>query len=288
MTSHDFPTPLVSTAWLSQHLGDAGVKVLDVTMYLPNAGRDAEAEYLAEHIPGAVFADIGWLSDDTAPFPHTFPNARVFAERIGQLGVGSDDAVVVYDASGQNFSAPRLWFVLRAFGHQRVSVLDGGLPKWKTDGHAVNAELPAVAPGVFKPQLHANRLRDIGVMRTNVLSHDEQVVDARSPGRFAATEPEPRAGVRGGHIPGSVNVHYAKLVNADGTLRSKNELRDMVQSAGLDLSKPIVASCGTGVTACAVVLALDVLGVNNTAVFDGSWTEWGSATDTPVETGPAR
>lgn len=287
MTSSAFPAPLVSTGWLSQHLSDPTVKVLDVTMYLPNQGKDAKAEYLERHIPGAVFADLGWLSDETAPYPHTFPKAAVFAERIGSLGVGSEHSVVVYDSSGQNFSAPRLWYVLRALGHERVSVLDGGLKKWLAEGRAVEANAPTITPAKFDARYNEQRLRDLANMRRNLETHAEQVVDARSPGRFQATEPEPRAGVRGGHIPGSVSVHYAKLVNADGTLKPTNELRDIVEEAGLDTSKPIVASCGTGVTACAVVLALDVIGVNNAAVFDGSWTEWGSATDTPVAMGPA-
>ena len=288
MTTSNFPTPLVSTSWLAEHLHDADVRVLDVTMYLPNQQRDAKAEYAAQHIPGARFADLSWLSDETAPFPHTFPKPDVFATRIGALGVGNDSAVVVYDSSGQNFSAPRLWYMLRAMGHARVSVLDGGLKKWLADGNAVDADVVTSTPATFDAHLQSSRLRDIAHMRANLASHAEQVVDARSPGRFQATEPEPRAGVRGGHIPGSVNVHYATLVNGDGTLRSADELRAIVSDAGLDTTQPIVASCGTGVTACAVVLALDVLGVPNAGVFDGSWTEWGSATDTPVETGAAR
>ena len=287
-TPAPFPTPLVSTAWLAEHLHDASVKVLDVTMYLPNQQREAKAEYQAAHIPGARFADLGWLSDESAPFPHTFPKPDVFAERIGTLGVSNDDAVVVYDSSGQNFSAPRLWYMLRVMGHPRVSVLDGGLKKWRAENRAVDANVPTITPAKFFAHLDGARLRDIDDVRSNLESHAEQVVDARSPGRFQATEPEPRAGVRGGHIPGSVNVHYATLVNTDGTVRNEDELRRIVQESGLDVSKPIVASCGTGVTACAVVLALDIIGVKNAAVFDGSWTEWGSATNTPVETGPAK
>lgn len=287
MPSFASPTPLVSTVWLADHLAEDAVKTLDVTMYLPNAGKDAKAEYAERHIPGAVFADLAWLSDDSAPYPHTFPKAELFAERMGALGVGASDAIVVYDSSGQNFSAPRLWYMLRAFGHTRVSVLDGGLRKWMAEGLPVTAVATPVTPATFAANFDASRLRDIEAMRANVDSRAEQVVDARSPGRFAATEPEPRAGVRGGHIPGSVNVHYATLVNGDGTLKDEDELRDIIERAGLDTSKPIVASCGTGVTACAVALALDTMGVP-AALFDGSWTEWGSASDTPVETGNAR
>jgi thiosulfate/3-mercaptopyruvate sulfurtransferase len=288
MSRDSLLTPLVSTAWLASHLQEPWLRVVDATMYLPNAGRDARAEYLAGHIPGAVFADIGWLSDEKAPYPHTMLAADTFATRMGSLGIGSSHAIVVYDSSGQNFSAPRLWWMLRIFGHQAVAVLDGGLPKWIAEGRAVDAAVPEVVPAAFEAHLDTSRLRDLSFVRDNIARQQAQIVDARSPGRFEATEPEPRAGVRGGHIPGSKNVHYARLVNADGTMRNASELRAIVADAGLDTAQPIVASCGTGVTACAVLLALDVIGDSNTALFDGSWTEWGSATDTPVETGPAR
>ncbi|MBL0171092.1 MAG: 3-mercaptopyruvate sulfurtransferase [Gemmatimonadaceae bacterium] len=287
MSIESFPTPLVSTAWLAAHLDHSWVKVIDASTYLPNAGRDARAEYLAAHIPGAVFCDIGWISDETAPFPHTLPTAPVFAERMGSLGISSNDAIIVYDGSGQNFSAPRLWWMLRVFGHHRVAVLDGGLRKWGQEGHAVDAHVQAVTPATFTAHLDVNRVRDIDAMRANLDTRREQVVDARSPGRFEGAEAEPRAGVRGGHIPHSVNLHYARLVRDDGTMRSVDELRRLVADVGLDVLRPITASCGTGVTACAVALALEVLGKSDTAVYDGSWTEWGSMTDTPVATGPA-
>ncbi len=288
MTSQSLPTPLVSVAWLAEHLGQPWLRVVDASMYLPNAGRNARAEYDAQHIPGAVFCDIGDISDENAAWPHTLLPADVFAQRIGALGVGSEHAIVVYDSSGQNFSAPRLWWMLRTFGHARVAVLDGGLPKWIASGNPVSADAVSATPATFRAQPHPERWRDIAQMRDNLTTHREQVADARSPGRFEATEPEPRAGVRGGHIPGAVSVHYAKLVNSDGTLRSAVELNEIMRDANLDLNKPIVASCGTGVTACAIMLALDVLGVEDKAVFDGSWTEWGSTPDVPVATGPAR
>ena len=280
-----FPTPLVSTEWLAAHLGDSRVKVIDASSYLPNAGRDARGEYLAGHIPGAVFCDLGWISDETAPYPHTLPSAAVFAHRMGALGIDTRDAIVVYDASGQNFSAPRLWWMVRTFGHDRVAVLDGGLRKWVTDGHALDTIVPTPASATFDVNFDSARVRDIHVMRANLETSREQVVDARSKGRFEGSEPEPRVGVRSGHIPHSVNIHYARLVHEDGTLRSADELRCIVRDAGLDITLPLVASCGTGVTACALILALEVIGAKHTSVYDGSWTEWGSMPDTPVTTG---
>jgi thiosulfate/3-mercaptopyruvate sulfurtransferase len=286
--SLSLPAPLVSTEWLAQHLGHPALRVVDASNYLASAGRDARAEYAARHIPGAVFADIEWLSDERSALPHTFPSAAQFAERVGALGIGTGDAVVVYDGSGQNFSAPRLWFMLRAFGHTRVAVLDGGLVKWSADGRPTTSEVSPIVPATFTASLDASRLRDLVQLRENLHTGREQVVDARSAGRFAAQEPEPRPGVRGGHIPGSRNLHYATLVRDDGTLRSPEELRALATDTGLDLSAPIVCSCGSGLTACAIVLALEVVGAPPAAVYDGSWTEWGSRADTPVETGPPR
>lgn len=288
MTALALPTPLVSTAWLAEHLGHPSLRVLDASWYLPAAGRDARAEYVAAHVPGAVHADIDWLSDERAPLPHTMLPADTFAARIGALGVGTGDAVVVYDGSGQQFSAPRVWFLLRAFGHAAVAVLDGGLPRWVAEGRPVEAGAVTPAPRAFVARPDASRLRDLAAMRANLATGAEQVVDARSPGRFSAQEPEPRAGVRGGHIPGSRHVHYARLVQGDGTTRPPAELRALFAEAGVDLARPVVCSCGSGITACAVALALEVAGAPPAAVYDGSWTEWGGRADTPVETGEAR
>lgn len=285
MSLDSFPTPLVSTDWLAEHLDDPRVKVIDATWHMPSTGRDARAEYESAHIPGAVFCDIGWISDETSPLPHTLPSADVFAQRIGSLGISSDDVVVVYDSSGQNFSAPRVWWQFRAFGHEKVAVLDGGLKKWQAEGRATTAEVPSPTAAVFNATLVSERVRDLSEMKQNLSASSEQVVDARSPGRFAGSEPEPRAGVRSGHIPDSVNVHYARLVQEDGTMRSPDALREIMRESGLDVTRPIVASCGSGVTACAVLLALDVLDAPEIAVYDGSWTEWGGAADTPVQTG---
>ena len=288
MSALTLPGSLVSTLWLFEHLKQPSLKVVDASTYLPNAARNAKDEFLMAHIPGAVFADIGWLSDSAAPFPHTLLPENVFAERIGSLGISNSDAVVVYDGSGQNFSAPRLWWMLKVFGHTNVAVLDGGIRKWTADGYSVDANLPDTTPAKFVAKLDATRLRNVSDVRANINSKREQTVDARSAGRFEGTEPEPRPGVRGGHIPGSANIHYASLVRDDGTLRSEDEVRAIVTRAGLDTALPIVASCGTGLTACAVVLALDTIGVHDVAVYDGSWTEWGSLPDLPFATGPAR
>jgi thiosulfate/3-mercaptopyruvate sulfurtransferase len=279
------PTPLVGTTWLAAHLDDPALRVVDASWYLPTAGRDARAEYAATHIPGAVFADLDQLSDASAPSPHTLPAPEVLAGQLGMLGIGDDTAVVVYDGSGQLFSAPRLWYMLRTLGHERVAVLDGGLPAWVREGRPVTGHVPPIATARFTPRFDASRWRDLAAMRANLVTGAEQVVDARSPARFAATEPEPRAGVRGGHIPGARNVHYATLVGADGTLLDTDTLRRRFTEAGVDLSRPIAASCGSGITASAVLLALEVLGATRTALYDGSWTEWGSQRDTPVETG---
>ena len=277
------PTPLVSVAWLAEHLGHDELRVIDASWYLPTMGRNGRAEFDAAHIPGAIFGDLEQLADEHAPFPHTLPAPDVLAARLGALGIGDGHAVVVYDASGQNFSAPRLWWMLRTMGHAQVAVLDGGLPAWQRAGHAVTTAVRAYAPATFTPRFDASRWRDLEAMRATVSGATEQVVDARSAGRFTGAEAEPRAGVRGGHMPGATNVHYARLVDANGMMKSAEELRATFDTAGVDLDAPITASCGTGITACAVLLGLDVVGARKTALYDGSWTEWGSQPDTPVE-----
>jgi thiosulfate/3-mercaptopyruvate sulfurtransferase len=282
----DLPTPLVGPDWLAEHLDHPRLRVVDASWYLPAMGRDGRAEYAAAHIPGAIFADLEQLADETAPFPHTLPDPTVLGSRLGNMGIGDGYAVVVYDGSGQNFSAPRLWWMLRTMGHERVAVLDGGLAGWQRAGHPVSTETTSFGSVPFTPRFDATRWRDLPAMRAAIAARDEQVVDARSAGRFTGTEAEPRAGVRGGHMPGAHNVHYASLVNGDGTLKTPAALRAIFDKAGVNIDAPIAASCGTGITACAVLLGLDIVGARQTALYDGSWTEWGSQPDTPVETGP--
>jgi thiosulfate/3-mercaptopyruvate sulfurtransferase len=281
------PLPaLVSTAWLAERLGRPGLRVLDASWHLPTAGRDGAAEYAAAHIPGALFFDLDATSDHATPLPHMLPGAAAFAGAMSALGLHDGDDLVVYDASGTNISAARAWWTFRVFGHPRVAVLDGGLPKWRREGRPLEAGPVTLPPGRFSASLDRAAVRDLAAVRALVDQPTEQIVDMRSAGRFAGTEPEPRAGLRGGHIPGSRNLPFNELVAADGTLLPADQLRRRVEAAGIDLSRPIVATCGSGTSACTLILALHLLGDDRTALYDGSWTEWGGRDDTPVATGP--
>jgi thiosulfate/3-mercaptopyruvate sulfurtransferase len=274
--------PLVTTEWLAKHLGAADLRVVDGTWHMPQAGRDARAEFETAHIPGAVFFDIDAIADRTTPLPHMLPGAEAFAAAVGALGIGSGDRVVVYDVRGV-VSAARVWWTFRAFGHDAVAVLDGGLRKWQAEGRPVERGRPAPAPRAFDARLRPELVRGLDAMRANVASRAAQVLDARSAGRFTGTEPEPRAGLRGGHIPGSRNLPYETLYRPDGTLKPPDELRAAIVAAGIDLHHPIVTSCGSGVTASVLALALYLVGRRDAAVYDGSWSEWGACADTPIE-----
>jgi thiosulfate/3-mercaptopyruvate sulfurtransferase len=249
---------------------------------MPQLKRDARAEFTQAHIPGAVFFDIDAIADRRTSLPHMLPSAAEFARSVGKLGIGSGDRVIVYDSRGV-ISAARVWWTFRVFGHDRVAVLDGGFPRWLAEGRPVASGEAAPRPRRFSARLRRRLVRDLASVRGNLKIRREQVLDARSRGRFTGTEPEPRAGLRSGHIPGSLNLPYEQLYQADGTLLGPHALRRQFEAAGLDLGKPIVTSCGSGVTASVLALGLAVLGRADVAVYDGSWTEWGGRADTPVE-----
>jgi thiosulfate/3-mercaptopyruvate sulfurtransferase len=275
--------PLVSTEWLAKHLGDADLRVVDGTWHMPQLRRDARAEFLAAHVPGAVFFDIDAIADHATPLPHMLPGAAEFAEAVGALGIGDGDRVVVYDVRGV-VSAARVWWTFRAFGHDAVAVLDGGLRKWQAEGRPVASGAPAPPRRRFTARPRPALVRDLAAMRANLTTRAAQVLDARSHGRFVGTEPEPRAGLRPGHIPGSLNLPYDTLYRPDGTLKPLDDLGAAVAASGVDLGRPVVTTCGSGVTASVLALVLALLGRPDVAVYDGSWSEWGGRADTPVET----
>jgi thiosulfate/3-mercaptopyruvate sulfurtransferase len=280
------PLPaLVSTEWLGQRLGRPGLRVLDASWYLPTAGRDPRAEYAAAHIPTALYFDLDAVSDQASPLPHMLPEAATFARAMSALGLHDGDDLIVYDGSGTNISAARAWWTFRVFGHPRVAVLDGGLLKWQREGRPLEPGAVRLPPGRFTAALDHAAIRDLAAVRALVAEPGEQIVDMRSAGRFAGTEPEPRAGLRGGHIPGSRNLPFNELVAADGTLLPADALRRRLEAAGIDASGPVVATCGSGTSACTLILALHLLGHDRVALYDGSWAEWGGRDDTPVATG---
>ena len=280
------PTLLVSTDWLAERLATPDVRILDASWHMPDTGRDAEAEYRAGHIPGARFFDIDRVADTGASLAHMLPPVEKFVSTVRRMGIGDGHRVVVYDQAGI-YSSARVWWMFRLFGHQDVAVLDGGLPKWLAEGHAVEDLPPEPRERHFTARRNAALVRDVTQMAGAVKLASEQIVDARSPGRFAGAEAEPRPGLRGGHIPGSCNLHYRALLNDDATMKAPEDLRALFEEAGVDLTKPVVTTCGSGVTACILTLALHRIGHTRNAVYDGSWSEWGAYPDLGVETGPA-
>ena len=280
--------PLVSTDWLDAHRGEPDLRVVDATFYLPHLKRDARAEFEQAHVPGAVFFDIDAVADHGNPLPHMLPGAKALAEAVGALGVGTGDRVVVYGGRGLIASA-RVWWTYRVFGHDRVWVLDGGLAKWKKEGRPLESGVPSPAPKRFAATFRPELVADLSRMRVVLERRDAQIVDARSRGRFAATEPEIRPGLRGGHIPGSLSLPYGELFRGeDDLMRPEAEVRAAFADAGLDPAGPVVATCGSGVSAAVLALGLYRLGRRDAAVYDGSWTEWGGRADTPVATEPGR
>lgn len=280
------PKLLVSTAWLAERLGSPDIRILDGSWHLPDAGRNGRAEYEAAHIPGARFFDIDGISDRGSALPHMLPPVEQFVSAVRRMGIGDGHRVVVYDQAGL-FSAARVWWMFRVFGHDDVAVLDGGLPKWLAEGRPTEDLEPDPRERHYTGRRDASLIRDVTQIAGAAKLGNEQIVDARSPGRFAGEEPEPRAGLRAGHIPGARNVHYRALLEADGTMKPAEELRKIFEAAGVDLSKPVATTCGSGVTACILSLALHRIGHGRNAVYDGSWSEWGAYPDLAVETGPA-
>ncbi len=279
--------PLVTVKWLADHRGEPGLRVIDATLFLPNEGLDAAQGFAAAHIPGAQRFDIEAFSDPDSGLPHTVPSPERLAALAGALGLGSGHSIVCYDQRGL-FSAARAWWLLRYFGHSQAAVLDGGLPAWIADGRPTEqGDAPAPAPASFAARPDPARLRSLDAMRANLATGAELVVDARSGPRFRAEAPEPREGMRGGHIPGSANLPFGELLRPDGTLLPVAELRGRLMRAGAS-ARPVVTTCGSGVTACVVNLALAVAGLPEGAVYDGSWSEWGGRPDTPVEIPIAR
>jgi thiosulfate/3-mercaptopyruvate sulfurtransferase len=274
--------PLIGTAELAAQLDAPDVRVVDATWFLPTIPRDARKEYEEAHIPGAVFFDLDDISDPASPLPHMLPDAALFSSRVRRLGLGDGVRIVVYDNNRFSASA-RAWWMFRVFGHRDVAVLDGGLAKWRAEGRPVSDQPVRPSERHFTARLNHMLVRDLEQIRDNLLSRREQVVDARSAGRFAGTEPEPRPGLRPGHIPQSLNLPYTDLLARDGTLLGRDAIAAQVARLGLDLERPIATTCGSGVTAATVALALHRLGVEEVAVYDGSWTEWGGRDDTPVE-----
>jgi len=278
---------LVETEWLASHLDTPGLVILDGSMHLPTTKRNARAEYLAGHIPGALFFDIDGIADEKSSLPHMLPSSTKFASRMKKMGVGDGMHVIAYDSEGL-YSAARVWWMFRAMGHEQVQILNGGLKKWKAEGRPLeDGEPRRRTERHFTARLNAGLVRDVGDVKALIGSQAAQIVDARAAARFEGTVPEPRQGLRSGHIPSSRNVSFASLLNADGTLKSAAELGAIFAKAGVDTGKPVVASCGSGVTACHDLLALGVAGFEHLALYPGSWSAWSADPDRPAATGDA-
>lgn len=278
------PKVLVSTDWLSSRLSDPEIRILDATWYLPNVDRDAKAEYDQSHIPNARFFDIDEVSDHRSDLPHMVPPVEKFMSKVRKLGVGDGHQIIIYDSHGL-FSAARVWWLFKVMGQKNVAVLDGGLPKWLREGRTVDSSSPLIRDRHMFVKYHDEMVKDVTQVSSASKLGDFEILDARSAGRFRGEEPEPRPGLRAGHIPGSKNIFYGDLLNEDGTLKSQDKLVEHFKAKAVNLDKPVITSCGSGVTAAIINLALDRIGKTDHALYDGSWTEWGMYPTVPVETG---
>ncbi len=280
------PQALVETGWLAENLKAPDVRIVDATYFLPGAKRDAKAEFAAGHIPGAVFFDIDDICDSGSSLPHMLPDAETFSAKVGALGVADTDKVVVYDTNGGGMAAARVWWTFRVFGHDDVCLLNGGMKTWLAEGRPVTDQAPTPQPAAYAAVKNNVLVRDIEQMLANVESGNEQVIDARAKERFEGTAPEPREGARSGHIPGSLNLPFVQFFDEDRNfvMRDAEKLTQAIAAAGLDLDRPITASCGSGVTASMLAFGFYLIGKKDVAVYDGSWSEWGMRQDTPIET----
>jgi len=280
----DDPKTLVSTDWLANHLKDPDLRILDASFYLPDMGRDARSEYDAAHIPGARFFDIDEISDHRSELPHMVPAPEKFISRMRAMGVGDGHQVVVYDGAGL-FSAARVWWLFRLMGKTDVAVLDGGMPKWLSEGREIEDMPPIVRDRHITVSVQNQMVVDVTQVAAASKLGSHEILDARSPSRFTGAEPEARPGLRSGHIPGSINIHYRTLLNDNGTLKDPDALRAVFAAANVDLTKPVITTCGSGVTAAIIFLALERIGIDRVALYDGSWAEWGMYDGLKVATG---
>lgn len=280
--SYTNPQALVTTKWLAKNVNDPNTIVLDGTYHLPTAGRNAKTEFLSQHIEGAVFFDIDDICDKDSSLPHMLPSADLFSKKVGDLGIANGMHIVVYDVYGMQ-SAARTWWMFKVFGHDKVSILSGGLPKWIKEGNTASSVPSVLTPSTYICNKRGELVRNLENIFANINNGKEQIIDARSKGRFNGLEPEPREGMRSGHMPGSISLPFTELLNPeDKTYLTGLEIKEKIKEAGIDLNKPIITTCGSGVTACSLSLGLFLIGKEDVAVYDGSWSEWGALQHTPV------